>query len=218
MKRNHPILIKDKLEDKTCFPEYLSNNTLDNLQFLYVTKEDTTQINRLIIDKNRWQKTTFSNQQCEAIEISDTIFDSCDFSNTEWIDSSFHRVLFKNCRLTGVNFADSYISHCEFKQCTMPYTSFNFAKIRYTGWLSSDLSLSEFSDLDWKHCEFNDCHLEKSTWLNTTFSGLNLSSCHFEQLYFSPDKIQGLIVNMDQIISIGLALGMVIDEPLDSSK
>ncbi|WP_423837536.1 pentapeptide repeat-containing protein [Vagococcus luciliae] len=60
------------------------------------------------------------------------MFDACDFSNTEWINSSFHRVIFKNCHLTGINFADSYLNHCQFINCTMPYISFNFSKICLT--------------------------------------------------------------------------------------
>lgn len=215
MKINSPSLNQSALINKTEFPTITDQHTLETIALNQVVCHNTSSIDGLIIDKNYWEKVTFSNQTGEMIEISDTIFDSCDFSNNEWYNSSFHRVIFRNCRLTGVNFAESYINHCQFINCTMPYTSFNFSKIRFAHFEQCDLSTSEFSDLDWKKIEFNHCELEKTTWLNTNLANLNLSSSHFEQLYFSPDKIRGLIINLDQMPNIGLALGLVLDEPLE---
>jgi len=83
---------------------------------------------------------------------------------------------------------------------------------------SCDLLSSEFSDTDWKQLELNDYTLENTTWLNTSLDSLNLSTCHFEQLYFSPDKIRVLIVNLDQVVSVDLALGLILDEPLETKE
>ncbi|RGI32183.1 pentapeptide repeat-containing protein [Melissococcus sp. OM08-11BH] len=74
----------------------------------------------------------------------------------------------------------------------MPHTPFNFSKIRLTHFLSCNPLSSEFSDTTWKQLKIDDCTLENTTWLNTSLDSLNLSTCHFEQIHFSPDKIQGL--------------------------
>lgn len=174
-------------------------------------------VDYLAIDTTSWERVTMSNQHIRTLECKDSLFISCDFSNTEWLESSFHRVVFKNCKFTGTNFAESHIENCEFINCTLAYSSFNFTRFKRVLFQDSQLIDTEFCDVTWQHLLFDSCLLDRSSWLNTPLKGLNWMTCSFETLLFSPDLMSGLTVNTEQAITLALSLGLLIDEPLISS-
>lgn len=194
-------------------PEFLEDELMIKHHFIKDTTYTSNHYQSLIFEKNHFKKVNLSGHTLDRFECVDCLFESCDFSNVEWIGGSFHRTIFKNCKLTGANFAESLLQNCQFIDCTINYASFNFSQLKRVIFTNCELNESEFSDLKWLHLELTDCQLNKSNWIGTQLTDLNLSSCQFETISISPDLIKGFIVNYEQAITIGLTLGLVLDEP-----
>ncbi|MFW7361125.1 pentapeptide repeat-containing protein [Vagococcus fluvialis] len=194
-------------------PDYLEDEMMIKNQFIQDITYSSDSYQSLVFEKSHFKKFNVPSHTFNRFECVDCLFESCDFSNVEWIGAAFHRTVFKNCKLTGINFAESLLQNCEFIDCTINYASFNFAQLKRIVFTNCQLNESEFSEVKWNHLELEQCQLDKTNWVGTSLSKLNLSSCKFERLNLSPDLIRGFIVNYEQAITVGLTLGLVLDEP-----
>ena len=194
-------------------PKYLEDDLMIQQNLIREVSLANGSYTNLVFEKSHFYKVDFSSNFFQRFEVVDCLFESCDFSNIEWIGASFHRCIFKNCKLTGANFAESLLQNCQFIDCNIPYASFNFTQLKRVYFSDCHLDYSEFNDIKWSNFEIHQCHLNKTTWVNTNLNKLNLCSCQFETISLSPDLIRGLIINYEQMITVGLTLGLVLDEP-----
>lgn len=168
---------------------------------------------RYTIKKCHFQHCDFTQSRFQQLELQDVIFTQCDLSNLEWIGTSIHRVQFVDCKLFGTNLAESFLQDCLFKNCLADYASFNFSKLKNVRLLQCSNQFCEFSEIDWKHWELIETKLTDSRWLHTNLNQLDLSTCSFEKIGFSSDKISGLILNQEQALIIAMSLGIIIHDP-----
>lgn len=196
-------ILPDYLEDELM----IKHNLIQDITY----SSDTYQ--SIVFEKSQFKKVGFPSHTFNRFECVDCLFESCDFSNIEWIGAAFHRTIFKNCKLTGINFAEALLQNCQFIDCTINYASFNFSQLKRVTFDNCELNESEFSEVKWNHFELTNCQLNKTNWVGTQLNKLNLSSCKFETLNLSPDLIKGFIVNYEQAITVALTLGIVLDEP-----
>lgn len=194
-------------------PDYLEDEMMIQNQFIQDISYPSDSYNSIVFEKSHFKKVNLPSHTFNRFECVDSLFESCDFSNVELIGAAFHRTSFKNCKLTGINFAESLLQNCQFIDCTINYASFNFTQLKRVVFSNCQLNESEFFEIKWNHLELTDCQLDKTNWVGTSLSTLNLASCQFERLHLSPDLIKGFIVNYEQAITVGLTLGLILDEP-----
>lgn len=201
----------------------LPNQLEDGLSF--PTEEETviqhTHFHQLVLDdeylrytmkKCQFNHCDFTTSHFHQLELQDVIFQHCDFSNLEWIGTSMQRIQFIDCKLFGTNFAESYLQDCLFQNCLADYSSFHFSKIKNVQIEQCSNQFSEFSEIDWKNFVLTETNLTDSQWLHTNLNQLNLSSCRFDKIAFSPDKIKGLTLNQEQALIIAMSLGIKIED------
>ena len=119
-------------------------------------------------EQTQLNKCTLSNLTMRNFEVADTIFDHCDFSNTEMIGASFHRVLFKNCKLIGTNFAESVFVDCQFEACLADFSSFSYASFKVAALNQSSFIQSDFFEINWQHLTLENCDFTAANWFNLT--------------------------------------------------
>lgn len=204
-------IISQQLEE--ILPDYLEDELVIKHNLVQDITYPSDSYQSIVFEKSHFKKVSVSGHTFNRFECVDCLFESCDFSNVEWIGGAFHRTIFKNCKLTGANFAEALLQNCQFVDCTINYASFNFSQLKRVVFNDCQLNESEFSEVKWTHLELHQCELNKTNWIGTKLNKLNLSSCQFEQLSLSPDLIRGFIVNYEQAIIVGMTLGLVLDEP-----
>lgn len=164
----------------------------------------------IFIKETILEKVMMTHSRLKQLEVSNVLFDRCDFSNSEWIGASFHSVHFKQCKLTGTNFAESYLRDCFFEDCIIDYGSFSFSNQKMVVFEHTSLKQAEFFEMIWKDLYFSDCELSDSNWFNTSLTGLDLTKTTFEKIAFSKELVYGLQVTTEQAIIIAMELGLVI--------
>lgn len=166
----------------------------------------------ITFEQTKLHKCTLTNLTMRRFEVVDTVFDHCDFSNTEMIGASFHRVHFKNCKLIGANFAESVFVDCQFDACladfsTFSYTNFKVVQLDHTSFVESD-----FFEIKWQHLTVSNCNLTASNWFHTPLAGLNFANSTIERIAFLPNQIKGLTINPQQAVLMAQMLGLMIEE------
>ncbi|GCF95916.1 hypothetical protein NRIC_38070 [Enterococcus florum] len=155
---------------------------------------------------------TMQRTQLERIDCSNVIFEKCNLSNLEWIAGSFHQVVFDQCKLTGVNFAESYLRDCRFINCVADFSSFSNCNFKHVQFQDCNLENSEFYELTWKHLFLQQNSLTNSNWMHTSLKELDVSDNVFDRIMLSADRLNGLITNQEQALSIAAGLGIKIVE------
>lgn len=201
-----PDLLPTKNLESFISEEVYSNCLIEHLD------HPTGEIHFITFEQTKLKKCRLTNLTMPRFEASDTIFDHCDFSNTEMIGATFHRVLFKNCKLIGANFAESIFVDCEFDACladfsTFSYTNFKTARLNQTSFIESD-----FFEMKWQHLTISNCDFTASNWFHTPLAGLNFANSTIERIVFSPNQIKGLTIHPQQAVLIAQMLGLIIEE------
>jgi len=69
---------------------------------------------------------------------------------------------------------------------------------------------SSFKMIKWKKIVFNNCNLEETEIYKMSLEKLDLSSCNISKIMVSVNDLKGLIVSVDQALSLSLLLGIKI--------
>ncbi|MHC5215817.1 pentapeptide repeat-containing protein [Enterococcus sp. LJL128] len=164
----------------------------------------------LFFKECHFKKLLLPGSRLRHFECVNVVFENCDFSNADWIGSSFHQVEFRGCKLTGINFAEGYFKDCLFDDCMLDYASFAASTLKVTHFEKNRLNQSDFTEVDWQHLKLTDCELTQSQWFHTKLNKLDLSENRFDAIAFSPESIRGLIINAEQALVIAGTLGVKI--------
>src|SRR5690625_1837181 len=146
------------------------------------------------------------------LELVDVIFEKCNLSNTEMIGAIIHRTAFEQTKLVGTNLSDSTCIGVSFNDCQANYSAFNYATLKRVLFQETSLIASEMMDMTWERLTFERCRLDALTMFHTTLSCLDLHSCTFEQIAFTPDLLKGLKISPMQSLAIATQLGGKIKE------
>ncbi|RRQ56903.1 pentapeptide repeat-containing protein, partial [Enterococcus faecium] len=99
-----------------------------------------------IIYKSIFKHAFFASNDFQRMEITDCIFENCDFSGCILTKSMLHRVKFVNCKLTGTKLMESYIGNTLFENCKMDYVNLSGSNIKESNFEHSVLSSADFVD------------------------------------------------------------------------
>lgn len=169
------------------------------------------------LEKNYFRRVRFVNVTFEAVhfhqlELMDVIFEKCNLSNTEMIGAIIHRTAFRQTKLVGTNFSDSTCIGVSFNDCQANYSAFNYATLKRVLFQESTLVATEMMDMKWERLAFDSCRLDGLNTFHTRLSGLDLHTCTFEQIAFTPELLKGVKISPAQSLAIVAQLGVEIKD------
>ncbi|WP_313890865.1 pentapeptide repeat-containing protein [Psychrobacillus sp.] len=168
---------------------------------------DRARLSRMSLKNCKFNNTNFSH-----IDITDVVFENCDFSNAILRSSSIHRVTFKNCKLLGVDFTESRFGNVLFDNSILNLTGFGNSKLEKVVFQEASLVNSDFYDCKFKNIEFNLCNINSANFEQTPLKGIDISNSTFEALTVSLEDLKGCKVNSNQAIQFAALLGLIIME------
>ncbi|QPC45873.1 pentapeptide repeat-containing protein [Mangrovibacillus cuniculi] len=145
-------------------------------------------------------------------EWSDVLFERCDFSGSNFSDASFYRVQFHDCKLDGVNLSGCVIRNGRFDQSRMKLASFGFSNFKMVRMQDCALDEADFYELRHEHFSIDACTLHSANFGGVVLKDFDLSTCSFERIIVSIEKIAGCIISPEQAVGFVKAIGMVVKE------
>lgn len=74
------------------------------------------------------------------------------------------------------------------------------------------LKEADFHSTQLKETHFDICELTGISFTGTSLKGIDLSSCHFEQITVDLDNVEGAIVNKEQALGFLQLLGLKVKD------
>ncbi len=155
------------------------------------------------MDKAEFENTTFSKQNYCTLSLkhklfSHVIFETCDFTESDWRGSKFiectfikcnlslvkldgcrlQEVSFEKCKLVGVNFTkcDPLFLHLKFQECLIDTCNFSDLNLKNTPFGKSVIRETYFTNTNLSHADFGETDLKGSTFHNTQLNHANFKS------------------------------------------
>lgn len=167
-------------------------------------------IDRLCIEKTVFRNVVFIDVSFRFIELTDVIFEKCDVSNADFSGAVLHRTLFKQSKMVGMNLADSTLRNVSFEECHGQFSSFYYSNMKHVLFHHCVLLQSECSSMALQQTHFDACELEGANFTGTSLQNVDISSCRFEQIHVSLDKLKGCKIAPEHAMAFARALGAVI--------
>ena len=144
--------------------------------------------------------------------ISDTIFDSCDFSNADLSSCTIKNVTFRACRLTGALFSSSKLINTVFESAAAQYLSFEDSLLQNLLIADSDFTSSSFSRVKHSKLRIESSKLVSVSFVGTPLYGISLPSSDISGMILSPDmkELKGAVLDVSQCLDIARILGVEI--------
>lgn len=155
---------------------------------------------------------TFEAVAFEQLELVDCVFDGCNLSNTEMVDAIIHRTAFNDAKLVGTNFSGSTFVGVSLTGCLADYSAFNDANIKRVLIQETSLIAAEMIDVKWEKLGMHQCRLDGLQLFHTRLKGLDVRTCQFEGVAFTPELVKGFIIDPLQSVAIVEQLGVTIKE------
>ena len=177
----------------------------------YMEEECDQDLNAMTFSECIFCSVVFTGK-ARGCEFADVIFEHCDFSNIDMRETTTRRVVFDRCRLTGTDLEDSRFEDTEFRNCEFSYANlsasgFKRVILRDSNCRDASFTMAEFKDTSIDHCDFTEAE-----FLNTSLSGLDLSTSTIDRITCSTDAFKGVCVNAEQAVAIAAILGVIVKE------
>ncbi|WP_257348741.1 pentapeptide repeat-containing protein [Pseudalkalibacillus decolorationis] len=169
-------------------------------------------IEKLCFEKVVFKNVTFQDVSFRFNDLTDVVFDKCDLSNADFGDAIVHRVEMKECKMLGMNLSGSTLRNVLFDECIGKLAAFGYSDCKNVKFQASYLCNADFYEAKFKNVAFDQCDLNEANLSGTILKGIDLSTCSFEKLTISIEKLEGCIISNEQAIGFAKALGLVIKE------
>lgn len=205
-----PPVIPESLQDK----DVISLNDYDELSEICVNNSILIgqTAKRIHIDSSKFIQVRFGGSLLEDPELTDIVFDGCDFANAEWHRTDMHRAVYNNCRMTGYHMNESEFTNVRFTGCVATMAQFRFGKLKSVWYEDCDLSGADFQGTDLTGTVFRNCKLNGACFTNAKLSKVDLRGSSIDGLIASAGQFKGVVVEQMQAISLISLLGVVIKE------
>ncbi|MFA5986100.1 MAG: pentapeptide repeat-containing protein [Parcubacteria group bacterium] len=148
-----------------------------------------------IIEDQTIQKEDWSGEKRESFEISncvfngcnftetdftgtkfiECVFDGCNFSNSKIVNCSFCDVVFTECKISGVVFGEinKFLLSWKFHDCAVKLCSFSMLDIKNSAFVGCEIHETDFVDSDLTGSDFANSDLKGSKFHNANLSKAN---------------------------------------------
>lgn len=159
-----------------------------------------------------FKNVTFEAVVFEQLELVDCVFDGCNISNTEMIDAIIHRTAFNDAKLVGTNFSGSTFVGVSLTGCLADYSAFNDANLKRVLIQETSLIAAEMMNVIWDKWTLISCRLDGVQLFHTPLKGLDVHTCQFEAIAFTPELVKGFVIDSMQAVALVEQLGIKIKE------
>ncbi|WLR41213.1 pentapeptide repeat-containing protein [Bacillus carboniphilus] len=167
---------------------------------------------KLYLDKTVFENVSFHNVSLRFSELTDVKFIKCDLSNLDLSDAIIHRVEIIDSKIMGINLSGAALRNVKFFNCMANLASFSFSDLKQIRFEQCSLVQTDFYESKFLNVFYDGCNVNKANFAEVTMKKLDLSSCQFENLTVSMEKLEGCIVSPEQALGFAKAIGLVIKE------
>ncbi|MGE9878193.1 MULTISPECIES: pentapeptide repeat-containing protein [Bacillus amyloliquefaciens group] len=169
-----------------------------------------SKLDGLRAEKVIFRNTVFTDVSFRHMECTDVLFDKCDVSNADFSRSIIHRTAFQHSKLLGLNLADSAMRHVRFEDCLANYSSFSYSNMKHVRFDTCALTESEWNDAVLEYTDLDVCDLNGANFIGTSLFNMDISTCTFDHLHVSLEKLKGCRISPSHAITFAEALGAIV--------
>lgn len=169
--------------------------------------EDTEHFIRNVV----FERCTFIYGDKHKWDIRDCTFKNCDLSLGGFEDSYLMNVTFDYCKLMSFSLHQCYLHNLLISNSMGQYFGMSDSKIRSATFKSTPFHTASFMHLDHKNMTFHECRLDECNFEETRLKGIDLRSCEFSYILYSPHLVKGLKIRSDQAIIFAIQMGLEVD-------
>jgi uncharacterized protein YjbI with pentapeptide repeats len=170
------------------------------------------ELNKLVLSRVSFKGVRLLNSSFRRADVTDTVFDNCDLSNTRFEEGILHRVHFKDCKLLGLDLSQANLKNVTFENCILNISSFIDAKLKQVLFEKSTLQTANFYDCHLEKATFDRCDLNDIDFTVTNLNGIDISSSFFERIRIEGENLRGCIVSPQQAVSFASVFGLKVKE------
>jgi uncharacterized protein YjbI with pentapeptide repeats len=153
---------------------------------------------------------TLGRTQLPALQLHDVRLDACDLAEAIWEKALFSRVEVLGCRMVGWRASEGSLRNVLIKGCSAigaQFWSTSFKHVRFENCILRD---ADFQRADLSGVVFDKCDLSNAKMADAKLLGADLRGSTIEGVRLGLKELQGVIVDMEQAISIARLLGVVV--------
>jgi uncharacterized protein YjbI with pentapeptide repeats len=170
------------------------------------------ELERLVLSRVSFKGVRLLNSSFRRADVTDTVFDNCDLSNTRFEEGIIHRVHFKDCKLLGLDLSQANLKNVTFENCILNISSFIDAKLKQVLFEKSTLHTANFYDCRLEKATFDQCDLNDIDFTVTSLNGIDISTSFFERIRVEAENLRGCIVSPQQAVSFASLFGLRVKE------
>lgn len=163
----------------------------------------------LKLNEMKFKHCEFQVERWNRTEILDCHFDHCDFSNGDFDNSTIYRSEFDHCKLLGSSLFQCGIKDAKFSDCLMRYINLSRSTLTNVVWHQCHLQEGSFQAIQFKNLLLSGSDINGCDFSDTVLAGLDLRYSSFDWIRFSPEKVKGLIIRMDQAALLATQFGII---------
>ena len=154
----------------------------------------------------------FSGQNLQKVDLRgcDVVFESCDLSNLQLPDCSFHRVAFRNCKLSGAVFSSSMFRDTAFQHVVAPYTNFIGSNWKNCLWRSCDFTEAFFAESIFASLVLEESRLLRADFSRSKLGCVDYRSCDIRGIHWELSQLKGSTVSYEQAVELVEAVGIIV--------
>ena len=204
-------MMKKKYERDKAYLEdvvEINNDTVINQRFTDVEFDE--EMKWISFDNCEFINCTFKST-IKSCTFYNCLFEKCELSNILFVECGIQVSLFDKCHMVGTRFIESKLKYDEFNSTHMKYSIISGVDVNDSEFIECNMEQINISDTRFnKDVIFNQCKMIEMEVMDTSLSGVDVSSSNIEGMVISPDNVKGLIVNEAQAIDLIYLLGVVI--------
>lgn len=152
-------------------------------------------IDRVTFDTAYFKNVDFTLTDISHVDIVDTVFENCDFSNLTIEDRWMSRVHFINCKLTGLNLKSMSLHDVLIDNSHCKYLSIVLSNVKDNHYRNCDMSDSVFYNNEIKKLELTNTNFINAEFSETKLKDTNFASCIIAGSHFDPLSLKGIIID-----------------------
>jgi len=141
-----------------------------------IQKEDWSgrKLSLLEISNCVFNRCNFTETDFVGTKFIDCVFNECNFSNSKILNCSFCNVIFKECKISGVAFSEinKFLLSWQFDNCVIKLCNFSKLDIGKSKFIQCVLHDTDFVDSDLRESDFSNSDLRGSKFQNPNLSSV----------------------------------------------
>lgn len=153
------------------------------------------------IAESLFNKVDFVSLTVDKFDVTDCEFRGCNFTASNFPESSWHRVSIVAARCSGMQITDAVLKNITYKNSKIEIVNFRFSRLENVVFEECVINDVDFYEAQLKNVEFVNCTISKITFSGARMMNIDISKSFVEAIN-GIQSLRGVTISYDQLMQL----------------